>query len=361
MKNKTIDIIFVLPTLQAGGAERVVSFIAQNLDKKKFNVELLITGEEEKNSYSLDTLKLTYLNKKKVRHSVFALIKHFLINRPKIIFSTLSHLNIVIAYISTLFPWITFVARETYIRSNTKGYTPYKTKGFDRFIESSSFKLFDYIICQSADMLRDTKSEFQINEKKLKIIRNPITDNFKLKDNPPIIDNKIDYNFITVGRLANIKGHNRILNVLSNFNKPYTYTIIGDGPLEKKLKQKIKVLGLNDKIKFVEFTKNVTSYLSNNDFFLQGSYTEGFPNAILESCAVGTPVIAFDAPGGTKEIIEDGINGFLVQDEDDFLQRLNNLPNLDPKTVSESVFSKFDKKIILREYEEFFESIIRKK
>ena len=50
MNNKNVNIIFILPTLQAGGAERVVSYIAQNLDKTKFNVELLITGEEEENS-----------------------------------------------------------------------------------------------------------------------------------------------------------------------------------------------------------------------------------------------------------------------------------------------------------------------
>ena len=47
----------------------------------------------------------------------------------------------------------------------------------------------------------------------------------------------------------------------------------------------------------------IIDYLSDSDFFIQGSYVEGFPNSVLESCSVGTPVIAFNCPGGTKEII----------------------------------------------------------
>ena len=53
--------------------------------------------------------------------------------------------------------------------------------------------------------------------------------------------------------------------------------------------------------------------------FIQGSYVEGFPNAVLESCSVGTPVVAINCPGGTKEIIEHATNGFLVVSDDDFI------------------------------------------
>ena len=139
------------------------------------------------------------------------------------------------------------------------------------------------------------------------------------------------------------------------------YTIIGDGPLKLEINELIKNLGLESKVKFIDFTKEISKYLKASDFYLQGSLSEGFPNALLESCAVGTPAIAFDAPGGTKEIIEDGVNGFLVQTEEEFLERLNNLPNLDPKIVSESVYKKFDKAIILKKYENFFLEIVKKK
>ena len=45
---------------------------------------------------------------------------------------------------------------------------------------------------------------------------------------------------------------------------------------------------------------------------IQTSEYEGYPNVLIESIALNTPVIAFDCPGGTKEIIQEGLNGYLV-------------------------------------------------
>mgnify|MGYP000064476028 CR=1 FL=1 len=87
-----------------------------------------------------------------------------------------------------------------------------------------------------------------------------------------------------------------------NLNRPYLIAEIGgnhEGDFEKA-----KELSLIQFIKHIPFTSNVNDYIAENDMFLQGSYVEGFPNALLESCVVGTPVLAFNVPGGTKEIIE---------------------------------------------------------
>jgi glycosyltransferase involved in cell wall biosynthesis len=93
--------------------------------------------------------------------------------------------------------------------------------------------------------------------------------------------------------------------------------------------------------------------------FLQGSYVEGFPNALLESCVVGTPVIAFNAPGGTKEIVENGINGFLVYDEGEFIEKLKGNRVWSPKEIRESVYRKFNKDKILMQYEQLFFDILQ--
>ena len=79
----------------------------------------------------------------------------------------------------------------------------------------------------------------------------------------------------------------------------------------------VNKLDLSSKITHVPFTDKVPEYLKESDIFLQGSFVEGFPNALLESCAVGTPVIAFNALGGIDEIIQDGVNGFMVDNIDD--------------------------------------------
>ncbi|OBX21888.1 hypothetical protein A9996_17540 [Gelidibacter algens] len=161
-------------------------------------------------------------------------------------------------------------------------------------------------------------------------------------------------NNITIGRISEGKGYIRILEILAKLSFPFQYTIIGEGAYYDIVFSKIRELGLNDKVNYIRFTNNVSEYLVDHDMFLQGSYSEGFPNALLESCAVGTPVIAFNVPGGTKEIIEDGINGFLVDNDDDFLEKLNDNREWNPEIVRESVYKKFNKNKIISDYEKFF-------
>src|SRR5690606_13086132 len=109
---------------------------------------------------------------------------------------------------------------------------------------------------------------------------------------------------ITVARLSKEKGIPRILKILSKLTIPFHYTLIGMGHEKDSIFYLIEKYALSNKITHISFTKNVSKHMKNNDFFLQGSYFEGFPNCLIESCVVGTPVIAFNVPGGTKEIID---------------------------------------------------------
>ena len=171
----------------------------------------------------------------------------------------------------------------------------------------------------------------------------------KMNDN---IDNLTK--LITIGRLSKEKGHERLLDILSKVEFPFQYTIVGTGPEEHLINRKIDDLGLNDKITLIPFTDKIGDILGSHDIFLQGSYVEGFPNAILESCVVGTPVVAFDCPGGTREIIEEDINGYLAKNNEDFLKKLTKINNRrwKPEDIRNSVIYKFNKQKILSQYEE---------
>jgi glycosyltransferase involved in cell wall biosynthesis len=196
-----------------------------------------------------------------------------------------------------------------------------------------------------------------IPDSRISIINNPITGHFKLKS-PKEKANGVR-EFITVGRLNKEKGHERLLNILAKYDKPFHYTIIGDGPLKDQLFKQIDELHLTDKVKYINFTKDVEAYLSKSDLFLQGSFVEGFPNALLESCAVGTPAIAFNAPGGTKEIIEQGVNGFLAGTEEEFLAYLKESRPLEAQKIKSSVEAKFSQEHIIRKYETLFFELMK--
>ena len=359
MKDNKIKIFFVIPTLSAGGAERIMAFLSKNIDSSVFDSTLCVIGPNLKVAYDITNMKIKFLKKSRVLTSIPNLIQFFFKEKPQIVMSSIGHLNVTVGMIAFLFPKIIFIGRQSGIIKISRVYSRNKNNFMFDLLNKIGLKKLDYVICQSSDMLNDCKELYGIKEDKLKILNNPITDSFRIKNsedfNPEIIK------FITVGRLTKVKGHDRILGVLSNFKSPFIYTIIGDGPEKERIKRNVKAKNIKDYIKFINYTDDVAKYLMESDFFLQGSYAEGFPNALLESCAVGTPVIAFDAPGGTREIVENNINGFIVNSEEEFIEKIMLLKNkkLDPKTISESVTKKYSKEVILAKYEELFINILK--
>jgi len=354
-----IKILFFIPNLMAGGAERVISFLTNNLDNKLFDCSLIIIGSKKDIAYDIEKSKVKFLNEERVSRSIPKLIKTLRQEKPNIVISTVSHLNVAIGISSYFYRKSVYVARQAAITKISFNIDKTPKKSWTPDLLGRALRKMDYVICQSKDMAVDCINEFSVREESLKIIRNPITDDFKINKENTL--DKDQLNFITVGRLVEIKGHLRLIKILSKVKTPFTYTIIGDGPLRDEILSEAKKLNIDKKLRHIPYTKKVADHLSKSDYFLQGSLSEGFPNALLESCAVGTPVIAFDVPGGTKEIVETGINGFLVDTEEEYINHLNNLPSFNPKSVSESVYKKFDKKIILNNYEEFFKEIVKRK
>jgi len=347
-----ISVTFILPSLRAGGAERVMSYIAQSLDRNKFKASLLIVGFEKDAVFEVNEIEIEYLNKKRVLHAFFPITKYLRKNKPRIVVSAIGHLNTLMGIQALLFPKIKFVAREVNVMSVLSNIEIPK-KNYFKFLPKFSYDQLDKIICQSQDMAVDISKKYNLGKNDFVIINNPISDKFQLKKE--ITSNQVKQ-FITVGSLSKRKGHLRLLNVLSNYSEPFVYTLIGEGIEMETVLSHAKKLGLLGQINHIPFTKDIPKYLEESDVFLQGSYVEGFPNALLESCAVGTPVIAFKAPGGIDEIIEEDVNGYIAIDEADFLIKLNLIgkKHWDPALVRDSVYKKYNKDIIINKYQDLF-------
>lgn len=87
--------------------------------------------------------------------------------------------------------------------------------------------------------------------------------------------------------------------------------IVGRGTEEAALKKQAKTLGIGGRVTFKDWTETPREELARWDIFLMPSLREGCPTILLEAFSVGTAVVASDIPG-INEIVQDGINGFLV-------------------------------------------------
>lgn len=348
-------ILFVLPTLKAGGAERVISFLAKNLNSNIFEIKVAVVGFKKDVVYNLDDLDVTFFNQKRLLNGIIPLFIFIKIHKPDIVFGTIRHVNILLGFYNLIFKNVRFIVREASVMSKMLKFSKSKQK-IPNFLLKFLYNRLDALVCQSNDIKKDLKHELGIRGSKLITINNPITQIIQLSTSnteyPKIIK------FISIGRLSEEKGYERILKGLAKVNNySYLYTIIGSGPLELKIKDLANELDVLDNINFISYTSEVLDYLSKSDYFIQGSYVEGFPNAVLESCSVGTPILAFECPGGTKEIVKNGINGFLFSSEDDFHKRLeilNTISLFNRLTVQESVITRFSSEKIVKEYESLF-------
>lgn len=358
MSNK-IKVFFFLPNLKAGGAERVMSFVAQNIDKDRFETTLYVIGQAKDQAFETSGVKTIFFNKNRVFTSIPILFKTIRKEKPKVVITAIGHLNITMAFISLLFPKTKFIGREVNVISVLKNYSDSKKRNEFSLLSILAYKILDKVICQSNDMAQDLMSNYRVKKSKIKVINNPITGQFRIKHRSN--NKKTVFQLITVGRLAKQKGHLRVLKCLKELKVPFHYTIVGDGTEKKKVLEFVQENGLSKKITHVPFTANVSDYLSKSDVFLQGSYVEGFPNALIESFAVGTPAIAYRAKGGIDEIIQEGVNGFMVSNDNDFNKKLEHmletLDNWSPSEIADTVNKKYSAKVILKQYEDLITSI----
>ena len=307
---KKIKLLILTPSLNCGGSEKYVSLLCNNINTQKFAVTLAVINNTHSFYVINNNVKVINLNIKHVRNALLkirALVKS---EQPDIIFSTSNHLNLFFALFKWLFSkQIILIARESSVVSiNSKRA---KFPVFYNWLIKKYYRRLNFIICQSIYMQQNLIAHYSIKKEKTIVINNPVEESFLINSEPQ--KNK----FITVARLSDEKGIDRLIRSVAKITIPFTYHIIGDGNKREALQNLINNLHLQGKVFLSGKKDSPFAGMEDAALFLMGSHYEGFPNTLLEAGALGIPVVAFNAPGGINEIIIDSENGLLVKNNDE--------------------------------------------
>jgi GalNAc-alpha-(1->4)-GalNAc-alpha-(1->3)-diNAcBac-PP-undecaprenol alpha-1,4-N-acetyl-D-galactosaminyltransferase len=207
---------------------------------------------------------------------------------------------------------------------------------------------------QTDGVLKIYQKTFKI--KNLQLIPNPI----RIKDFMP--SEKItEKTILSVGRLSQEKGHQLLINAFAISDAVglgWKLVIVGSGPMENSLLEQVKRLKLTDYVEFKGRSYNVYEYLREAGMFVLPSYYEGFPNALMEALAVGVPSISADCDFGPSDLIQGGLNGFLVETGNvfDLKEKINILLNNDSirsrfRVEGPKSMRKFDSVLIMHKWE----------
>jgi glycosyltransferase involved in cell wall biosynthesis len=124
---------------------------------------------------------------------------------------------------------------------------------------------------------------------------------------------------VAVGRLNHQKGFDRLIDawsIVDNVVSGWKLQIVGDGELREQLQNNIRELGLSNQINIGRAEKDMMSVYKDASILAMSSRYEGLPMVLLEAQAAGLPIVSFDCKCGPKDVIENGVDGFLVEDGD---------------------------------------------
>ncbi|MAV64367.1 MAG: glycosyltransferase family 1 protein [Candidatus Marinimicrobia bacterium] len=172
---------------------------------------------------------------------------------------------------------------------------------------------------------------------------------------------KDDFVFIFIGRLVRDKGLNELIDAFNNINKEYNNVkllLLGreESDLDPISSKSLETINSNKHIIHLGYKKDVRPYLNISNVLVFPSYREGFPNTVMQACAMNLPSIVTDI-NGCNEIIKNNYNGVIIppKDKDSLYLAMKKIIN-DPKSVlkefsknSRSRMKKYDRKIVWNE------------
>lgn len=324
------NLLFLIPSLAHGGAEKVLVNLVNNLDETKFDITVQTLFDGGVNKQYLKPHIKTKSIFKKVFPGNSRILARF---SPEFLYKRVikEHYDIIISYL------------EGPIARIASGCNDHDTKlvswihcrmdsqkagavGFRSFKEAKKcYNKFDYTACVSQwvkDWFVDT-FEFK---KPIGVLYNTIeTAEIIEKSDDPIEDIKIDndvFNIISVGKIIAVKAFMRLAHIhkklLEDGIKNHVY-ILGIGDEQQKIEKFLADNNLTDTFTFLGYNTNPYKYVKACDLYVCSSLSEGFSTSVTESLIVGTPVVTTLCSGMQEMLGENDEYGIVTENNEDAL------------------------------------------
>ena len=323
MSNRSIAL--VTPSIEAGGAERVMTQLANYFVQTGLRVYLILLVRK-KHFYTLDEsvkiIEPTYdykqLSRLKFTFRIFKYLrKHLKDLNPEAVLSFGGRYNSFVLLASFGLNLPVFISDRSR-----------PSISYGRFLDQLNkivYKKARGIIAQT--ILAKKVIFKKTNHPNIKVIGNPIRD---ISEKPMERQNII----LNVGRFIASKQQSLLVDFFYQINpEDWQLIFLGDGPELKKVKDQVEGLQIRDKVVFPGNVRNVDDYYRQARIFAFTSNSEGFPNALGEAMKAGLACVSFNCEAGPDDLIDDGENGILVKlgDHQVYIDQLSELISVTDK------------------------------
>lgn len=320
--NYFLTYYFVIPNLDAGGAERVTITIARILKSEGNKVIFLNLGSPngEMESWIRPDFEMISFGYKKVIYSIPKLIAFMMSHPRSCYFASREHSNLVGLIAAKLTGRPIVVRLPNMPKNNLSGGRVSLKSRIMRFLNGKYLKTAKVVIAQNTEMLIQILDVYPSLKGKVVAINNPIDRDYVKKSsegyNSPFM--KKEKSFIAVCTVDFRKGIDVLIKSWPYVKKviPNAHMyVIGRDSSDYAQKMKNEINGISD-FTFLGFMENPYPYMKYCDVFVLPSRMEGFPNVVLEAMCFNKPVVSTTCVDVISEIIKPGVNGYTCGIED---------------------------------------------
>lgn len=292
-----MKILFIISSLDVGGAEKILTTLANHFDNIGYEITILIASKN-RGFFPLNR-DIEVIELKRVK-PIFILIKELkreiLAINPDITISFMSEMNILATIASKL-------ANKPILVSERSAYDFLDIKPIWKKLRRVIYPFVDGLV-----VLTNADSKRYHFVKNRYIIENPLILN---SNHSNIKREKI---VLAVGRLNPVKGFDLLIKAFAKVkNRDWRLRIVGEGSERERLEKLVKKLNLEERVKLIGLVKDVELEYKRASIFVLSSKTEGFPGVLCEAMGYGCAVISFDCQSAPREIITDKRDGLLVE------------------------------------------------